>query len=103
MGGMANPSGVPVENVKAPWIFVGIQEMLLAPEPGAHGKLNLFPAWPAVWDVDFKLHAPGPTIVEGVLRGGKLKSLKVTPETRAKDIVNWLNHAPEAMTPGLIK
>ena len=83
--------------------MVGIQEMLLAPEPGAHGKLNLFPAWPAVWDVDFKLHAPGPTIVEGVLRGGKLKSLKVTPETRAKDIVNWLNHAPEAMTPGLIK
>lgn len=34
MGGMANPSGVPVENVKAPWIFVGIQEMLktLSPE-----------------------------------------------------------------------
>ena len=34
MGGAANPSGVPVENVKAPWIFVGIQEMLktLSPE-----------------------------------------------------------------------
>ena len=34
MGGAANPLGVPVENVKAPWIFVGIQEMLktLSPE-----------------------------------------------------------------------
>ena len=83
--------------------MVGIQEMLLAPEPGAHGKLNLFPAWPAEWDVDFKLHAPGQTVVEGVLRGGKLKSLKVTPESRAKDIVNWLNHSPEAVTPGLLK
>jgi uncharacterized protein DUF5703 len=70
--------------------MVGIQEMLLAPEPGPHGKLYLFPAWPAEWDVDFKLHAPGQTIVEAVLRGGKLVSLKVTPESRAKDIVNWL-------------
>ena len=83
--------------------MVGIQEMLLAPEPGAHGKLNLFPAWPAEWNVDFKLRAPGQTIVEGVLHGGKLKSLKVTPESRAKDIVNWLSHAPEAAAMGLLK
>ncbi len=83
--------------------MVGIQEMLLAPEPGAHGKLNLFPAWPAEWDVDFKLHAPGQTIVEGALRGGKLKSLKVTPKSRAKDIVNWLNQAPEPAATGLLK
>ena len=70
--------------------MVGMQEMLLAPEPGPTGKLHLFPSWPADWDVDFKLHAPGQTIVEGVLKGGKLESLKVTPESRAKDIVNWL-------------
>ena len=56
--------------------MTGIQEMLLAPEPGPHGKLNLFPAWPAEWDVDFKLHAPGQTIVEGVLRNGRLQSLE---------------------------
>lgn len=56
----------------------------------ATGKLHLFPSCPADWDVDFKLHAPGQTIVEGVLKGGKLESLKVTPESRAKDIVNWL-------------
>jgi len=71
--------------------MVGMQEMILAPEPGPTGKLHLFPAWPKDWDVDFKLHAPGPTIIEGVLKSGKIESLKVTPESRAKDIVNWLD------------
>jgi len=28
MGGPADSSGIPVENVKAPWIFLGIQQML---------------------------------------------------------------------------
>lgn len=34
MEGPADPKGVPTENVKAPWIFVGIQQMLkiLPPE-----------------------------------------------------------------------
>lgn len=74
--------------------MTGIQEMLLAPEPGPNGKLHLFPAWPAGWDVNFKLHAPGRTLVEGVLEGGKLVSLKVTPVSRQKDIVNWLGKHP---------
>ena len=72
----------------------GIQEMILIPEPGSNGKLNLFPAWPAEWDVDFKLHGPGKTVVEGSLKSGKLVSLKVTPESRAKDVVNWLGKQP---------
>lgn len=79
--------------------MVGVQEMLLAPEPGPRGKLHLFPAWPAEWDVDFKLHAPGPTIVEAVLRSGKLVSLNVTPNSRAKDIVNWLGKQPAYQPP----
>jgi len=37
--------------------------------------------------VEFKLHAPQQTIVEGVLRGGKLASLHVTPESRRQDVV----------------
>lgn len=79
--------------------MTGIQEMLLAPEPGPKGKLNLFPAWPAEWDVDFKLHAPGRTTVEAVLRGGKLASLKVTPKSREKDIVHWLGKSPAYQPP----
>jgi hypothetical protein len=74
--------------------LTGIQEMLLAPEPGVTGKLHIFAGWPAEWDVDFKLHAPGQTIVEGVLKGGKLEQLKVTPKSRTKDIVNWLGKQP---------
>jgi len=75
--------------------MTGVQEMLLAPEPGANGKLHLFPAWPSDWDVDFKLHAPGATLVEASLKGGKLVSLRVTPASREKDIVNWLGKQPE--------
>jgi hypothetical protein len=74
--------------------MTGIQEMLLAPEPGPDGKLHLFPAWPREWDVEFKLHAPGQTIVEAALRKGELVSLEVTPDSRAKDIVNWLGRSP---------
>ena len=68
--------------------MVQLQEMLLQ-TPG--DQLNLFPAWPKEWDVDFKLHAPRQTTVEGVLRDGKLVMLKVTPESRMKDVVNWLD------------
>jgi hypothetical protein len=34
----------------------------------------------------FKLHAPQQTVVECVYRGGKVESLRVTPETRRKDV-----------------
>jgi hypothetical protein len=78
--------------------MTGLQEMILAPEPGPHGKINLFPAWPVEWDVEFKLHAPGRTLVEGVLCGGKLVNLKVTPTSRAKDIVNWLGRQPAGVS-----
>lgn len=79
--------------------MVQLQEMLLQ-TPG--DKLVLFPAWPKDWDVDFKLHAPRQTVVEGVLRGGKLLSLKVTPESHRKDLVNWLDRAPPVCEPVLL-
>jgi len=49
-------------------------------------RIILLPAWPKDWDVEFKLHAPYNTLVEGVYREGKLEQLTVTPESRAKDI-----------------
>ena len=79
--------------------MTGLQEMLLAPEPRPDGKLHLFPAWPAEWDVDFKLHAPGPTIVQASLKRGQLVSLKVTPPAREKDVVNWLGKQPAYQPP----
>jgi hypothetical protein len=63
--------------------MIGLQEMLLQ-TPG--NKLLLLPAWPKDWNVSFRLHAPGQTTVECVYRNGKVESLKVTPESRKKDI-----------------
>jgi len=37
--------------------------------------------------VRFKLHAPGGTVVEAALEGGRVVSLGVTPAARRKDVV----------------
>jgi hypothetical protein len=50
-------------------------------------KILLLPAWPPDWDVSFKLHAPKQTTVEATVRGGKVVTLKVEPESRRKDVV----------------
>lgn len=65
--------------------MIGLQEMLMQT---AGEKIYLFPAWPEEWDVEFKLHAPYNTIVEGQLIDGKLAGLVVTPESRKKDITD---------------
>ncbi|MCR4397107.1 MAG: DUF5703 domain-containing protein [Candidatus Saccharicenans sp.] len=53
-------------------------------------KIYLLPAWPKDWDVDFKLHAPYRTVVEGQVRHGKITRLKVTPSSRRSDIITIL-------------
>ncbi len=63
--------------------MIALQAMLMQCEDE---KILLFPAWPKDWDVDFKLHAPYRTTVEGKYRNGILKSLKVVPASRKKDI-----------------
>lgn len=60
-------------------------QLMLLQERG--DKMLLFPAWPKDWNVSFKLHAAEDTTVEGVYQNGKLSSLHVTPETRAKDLI----------------
>ncbi|VTR39110.1 DUF5703 domain-containing protein [Sphingobacterium thalpophilum] len=65
--------------------MIGLQEMLLQ---ATDDKIYLFPAWPKDWDVDFKLHAPDQTTIEGRLKSGKLSDLKVSPQEREADIVN---------------
>jgi len=66
---------------------LGLQEMLMACEPGPKGKIHLLPAWPKDWDVTFKLRAPGQTEVYVEFRAGKIAKLGVTPESRRDDIV----------------
>lgn len=63
--------------------MIGLQEMLMQTDGR---KIYLFGAWPKDWDVDFKLHAPYQTVVEGKFRNGKMGMLKVTPEERRKNV-----------------
>ncbi len=51
-------------------------------------KIFLLPAWPRDWDVDFRVHAPYRTTIEGQVRGGKITKLIVTPSSRRCDIRN---------------
>jgi hypothetical protein len=64
--------------------MIALQEMLMQT---SDREIRLLPAWPKEWNVDFKLHAPYNTTVEGKLREGEITELKVTPESRRKDIV----------------
>jgi hypothetical protein len=63
--------------------MIGLQEMIIQTEGR---KIYLFAAWPKDWDVEFRLHAPFETIVEGTLRRGEVENLKVTPKSRRKDV-----------------
>lgn len=65
--------------------MIGLQEMLVQE---VDDQIHLFPAWPKEWDVHFKLHLSGKTIVEAELVNGELKNMKVTPEKRLNDIIN---------------
>jgi hypothetical protein len=60
-------------------------QLMLLQESG--GKLYLLPAWPKEWDARFRLHVPGKTVVSGEVRGGKLVSWAVEPESRRADVV----------------
>jgi len=64
--------------------MIGLQEMLMQ---AVDGKIYLLPAWPKDWNVNFKLHAPYQTIIEGVFKNGKTETLKVVPEKRRGDVV----------------
>lgn len=64
--------------------MIGVQEMLLQVDDR---KIYLLPAWPKEWDVSFKLHAPYQTTVEAAVKNGRVVSVKVTPEERAKDVI----------------
>ena len=64
--------------------MIGLQEMLMQ----TNGEqILLFPAWPAEWNVHFKMHAPKNTTVEAELKDGKVTNLQVYPAKRMKDVV----------------
>jgi len=60
------------------------QLLLLQCEGRAHPCVAVLPKG---WDVAFRLHAPGRTVVEGTWRAGKLERLVVEPAARRADVV----------------
>jgi hypothetical protein len=64
--------------------LIALQRMLMQCDGDT---IRLVPAWPKDWNASFKLHAPKNTTVEGRVENGKLTDLKVTPESRRKDVV----------------
>ncbi|MEX2567598.1 MAG: DUF5703 domain-containing protein [Cyclobacteriaceae bacterium] len=69
--------------------ITALQRMLLQYEGD---DIYLFPAWPKHWDVDFKLHAPQNTVVEGKLVNGEIIRLHVSPEKRSTALINKLKN-----------
>ncbi len=72
--------------------MIGLQEMILQ---CVDDKLFVLPAWPEDWSVDFKLHAPGKTVVEGIFSDGEVKSINVSPETKNNDLILNINTMPD--------
>jgi hypothetical protein len=64
---------------------IALQAMVM--HPGAGTTINLMNAWPAGWDVQFKLWAPQKTWVSGSFTGGKLGNVTVSPASRVGDIL----------------
>lgn len=60
-------------------------QRMLVQEAG--GKVLLLPAWPADWDVDFKLHLTGGAVLTGVVKDGKLLRWDLNPSTRKMEVV----------------
>ena len=65
-------------------LLMTAQCMLLQP---VGRSLLVLPTWPKDWDVAFRLHAPGDTVVEVEYRGGKFERIEVTPKERRADLV----------------
>lgn len=63
---------------------IALQRMLVQ-EAGS--SILLLPAWPANWDVDFKLHLARQTTISAKVKGGKLLSWEIEPVSRRGDVV----------------
>ena len=87
------PSRFPVFYHTGDWVpdqdhasinMTALQRMLMLTDGET---IRLLPAWPDDWNATFKLHAPYQTVVEGRVEKGEIVHLKVTPESREKNVM----------------
>jgi hypothetical protein len=57
-------------------------------------QIQILPAWPNEWNVDFKLNAPNNTTVRLVLTNGAVTTLTVTPSSRTNNLVQGYSVFP---------
>lgn len=74
--------------------MIALQEMLMQTYGNGSRTIRMLPAWPSDWTVDFKLHAPFNTTVQGRAEGGELVRLKVDPPGRRDDVVVGSGNGP---------
>lgn len=72
-------------------LATALQSMLLQGEKHA---IHLLPAWPAEWNVHFKLHAPSRTTVEGKVEKGRVTKLIIEPADRPAEVVFGAGYHP---------
>lgn len=63
--------------------MIALQRMLLQMPDS---EILLFPAWPAEWNVFFRMHAVDKTTITGEYRDGKMSTLRTNLPFRAKNI-----------------
>lgn len=61
-----------------------IQSMLIQSDGD---KIVLLPAWPVEWNAEFTLNVPNNTSVRCKVMNGKVTELKVSPESRQRDVI----------------
>jgi hypothetical protein len=74
-------------------------ERMLVQEAG--DQVMLLPAWPADWDVDFKLHLARQTVVSGTVKDGKLVRWDIQPPTRKRDVTVCVPQSPPPSGPAI--
>ncbi len=59
------------------------------------GKILVTPAWPQAWNVTFRLHTAGQTVVSGQREAGRWVRLVTEPAARQADLVIMRDGLPE--------
>ena len=73
----------------------GLQFMLMQ---CVGNNIQLLPAWPSGWNVDFKLNAPGNTTVRLILTNGAVTTLAASPAVRTNDFIESRPAVPTGLT-----